>query len=361
MKRRQLLISMSCLPVWAQANTPAALQFPQDHGAHPETRTEWWYLTGHLQSEAQQWGFQVTFFRTATGLGSHPSRFAAQQLISAHAAITDVKGQKLRHDQRMARTGFGVAQVALGDTDVHLRDWSLKRNPSGYQTQVASDNAGFKLNLQLDTTQAVLLQGDAGWSQKGPSSEHHSRYYSQPQLKAQGLLTVDGKALAVNGTAWLDHEWSTSLLSPEAQGWDWIGMNLNNGSALTVFRLRRPDGTALYAGGSFRSASGSLQIFKPNEVQFTPLKEWPSPHSKASYPVQWRIDTPAGSFQVNALVNDQELDSRPSTGGFYWEGLSELRDAQGGVVGQGYLEMTGYGGRMILDSAVDRSFAARKP
>ncbi len=382
MKRRQLLISMSCWPVWSQANTHADdlptivpaqhpdpgrappkrnrlccgplrkntfVELPQDHGAHPQTRTEWWYLTGHLQSEAQQWGFQVTFFRTANSVADkNPSRFAAKQVISAHAAITDVRQKKLRHDQRMSRAGFGVAKAELADTHVHLRDWSLKRTEHGYRTQVTSEHAGFKLELELKTTQAVLLQGNAGLSQKSPSPEHHSRYYSQPQLKAQGLLTVDGKALAVNGTAWLDHEWSSSLLSPEAQGWDWIGMNLKDGSALTAFRLRRPDGTALYAGGSFRSASAELQIFNPDQVTFTPLQLWQSPHSGARYPVRWHLATPAGSFEVHAMVDDQELDSRASTGSFYWEGLSELLNREGIAVGQGYLEMTGYSGPMTL-------------
>jgi predicted secreted hydrolase len=119
-------------------------------------------------------------------------------------------------------------------------------------------------------------------------------------------------------------------------------MNLDDGSALTAFVLRRADGSALWAGGSYRAAGGASRSFEPHEVKMTPLRNWPSPRSKASYPVEWQVDTPAGRHTVKTLLDDQELDSRSSTGTIYWEGLSDLLDAQGRRVGRGYLEMTGY-------------------
>jgi predicted secreted hydrolase len=153
----------------------------------------------------------------------------------------------------------------------------------------------------------------------------------------------------VQGRAWLDHEWSDELLHPEAVGWDWIGMNLDDGSALTAFRLRRADGSALWAGGSFRRAGQvQAQDFPPEAVVFEPGRRWRSPTSGGDYPVAWTVRTPAGRFTVQALLDAQELDSRSSTGTVYWEGLSELRDATGHRTGLGYLEMTGYAGRLVL-------------
>ena len=348
--RRALLISLLTAPALpaAQATAPTqALRFPDDYGAHPAQRTEWWYITGMLLSGARMFGFQVTFFRSTTGVSDkHPSRFAASEIVFAHAALTDIDGKRLRHDQRVARTGFGVAQAQRGDTSINLRDWNLTRTDhaggSRYLATVHSDSAGFRVDLHIDTTQPVLLQGDAGLSRKGPNPEQTSRYYSQPQLDAQGSLTLDGKALPVRGRAWLDHEWSTSFLDPQAVGWDWIGMNLNDGSALTAFRLRRADGSALYAGGSFRPAGMPTRNFTAESVTFTPGRVWESPASRARYPVQWAIQTPAGTFTVRALLDNQELDSRSSTGAIYWEGLSELLDSTGQRAGLGYLEMTGY-------------------
>jgi predicted secreted hydrolase len=352
------------------------LSFPRDFGAHPDTRTEWWYATGWLSAgdagasaaSAPSHGFQLTFFRSRTEVSaSHPSRFAASQLVFAHAAVTELQAGRLRHDQRIARAGFDIAAAAEGDTRVALRGWRLDRQAlhgpaasgaapaslpaasgSRYVALLASESAGFTLDLELTTTQSVLLQGEAGFSRKGPQHDQASHYYSQPQLATRGTLTLDGRALTVRGTAWLDHEWSDTLLDPQAVGWDWIGMNLLDGSALTAFRLRRADGSALWAGGSFRLAGGTVRSFAPDAVRFTPERRWTSAASRTEYPVRWTVETPAGRFVVNALVDAQELDSRSSTGAIYWEGLSELLDARGQRVGLGYLEMTGYASRLRL-------------
>jgi predicted secreted hydrolase len=355
MDRRTLLASIAGSPLAAmalppQVPPPAGLRFPADFGAHPETRTEWWYVTGSLNAGARLWGFQVTFFRSATGIAPpSTSRFDAAQLIFAHAAVTDLERGRLRHDQRIARSGFGIAQARGDDTEIALRDWRLGRvslpgdaTRSRYTTRVASDAAGFAFELQFDTTQPVLLQGEAGLSRKGPEAAHTSRYYSEPQLAVQGTLALEGARVPVQGRAWLDHEWSDAYLAPQAAGWDWIGMNLDDGSALMAFRIRRTDGTTLYAGGSFRAAGGPVQNFAAEAVRFTPGRTWESAASKARYPVQWRIETPAGRFDVSALLDNQELDSRGSTGAIYWEGLSDLLDERGTRVGRGYLEMTGY-------------------
>jgi len=349
MHRRDLMILLAGTATGARAAAPT-LRFPADFGAHPQSRTEWWYVTGSLQAEARLWGFQVTFFRSNTGLQTdRGSRFAASELVFAHAALTDLTAQRLRHDQRVARSGFGIAQAELGDTDVVLRDWRLKRVGEAYQATVASDTAGFALDLHIAPTQPLLLQGEAGLSRKGPSPEQTSRYYSEPQLAVQGSLSLAGRALAVTGRAWLDHEWSDAFMPPQAVGWDWIGMNLDDGGALTAFRLRRADGTSVYAGGSFRrSGSAAARSFAPDEVSFTPGRVWQSAASKARYPVQWRVATPTGTFSVAALLDDQELDSRGSTGSIYWEGLSDLLDARGERIGRGYLEMTGYAATLHL-------------
>ena len=348
----------------ANALPARALVFPRDHGSHPELRTEWWYITGHLQADGRPWGFQVTFFRSRVDSTQRlQSAFAAKQLLFAHAAVTDVQGRRLLHDQRIARAGFGVAQASEEDTRIRLHDWQLERAnapdaaPPG--TSGASGNskapgsrytariAGtqFSLDLVFESTQPLLLQGVQGLSRKGPEAAQASYYYSQPQLRVAGSVVVQGRRMEATpgtGRAWLDHEWSEALMHPDARGWDWIGMNLDDGSALTAFRLRRGDGSALWAGGSWRRPGEAPQIFGADAVAFTPERWWTSPRSGARYPVQWAVQTPAGHFQVRALLDGQELDSEASTGAIYWEGLSDLLDGGGRPVGRGYLEMTGY-------------------
>jgi len=337
------------------ADAGAALTFPRDFGAHPESRIEWWYVTGMLTAAARTWGFQITFFRTATGIvGADASAFRAGDLVFAHAAVTDLQNRRLLHDQRLARSGFAIAAATTADTGLVLRDWRLERTPGGversrYRMRAASETAGFRFELELATSQPVLLQGTDGLSRKGPEAAQFSRYYSQPQLQVNGLIALGGGApVTVTGRAWLDHEWSDALLAPEAVGWDWIGMNLDDGGALTAFRLRRRDGTPLWAGGSHRPAGGAVRSFASTEVVFAAGRRWTSPASKAAYPVEWTVTTPVGVYAVEALQDDQELDSRASTGSIYWEGLSRLRDGAGRNAGSGYLEMTGYAGRLRL-------------
>lgn len=348
---------------WAAATSALGVQagrklnFPADFGAHPDTQIEWWYATGLLRTVQQQvFGFQVTFFRNRTGLPASASRFQAEQLLFAHAAVTDLSQKRLRHDQRIARQAFQRAQAREGDTWLRIADWRMHREatPQGlsvYQTQVHSETARFGFELTLRAAQPVLLQGLAGYSRKGPQVAHASHYYSQPQLAVHGALTVDGQRREVSGRAWLDHEWSNALLDERVVGWDWIGMNMDDGSALTAFRLRQTDGSALWAGGSWRPAGAAVRDFGPQDVRFTPQRHWLSPRSQVRYPVSLQVHTPVGDFEIRALLDDQELDSRQSTGSIYWEGLSECVDPAGRVIGHGYLEMTGYAGRLQIGAA----------
>ena len=358
MRRRSLLLAGArCAPGLLALATPSAgtalpprrLVFPRDHGAHPDLRTEWWYVTGHAREAGKpdglgrEFGFQVTFFRTRVdATQTMRSAFAARQLIFAHAAVTDVQGGKLWHGQRIAREGFGAAAASVTDAAITLRDWSLVRRPGdgAWLARVPGDE--LSLDLAFEPTQPLLLQGDQGLSRKGPEPVQASYYYSLPHLAARGRITLNRRTFDVNGQAWLDHEWSEALLHPEAVGWDWIGMNLQGGGALTAFRLRDRSGRALWGGGSIRTRDGVVRTFAAGDVAFTPRRFWQSPASPARYPVEWTVETPAGTFTVRAVIDDQELDSRASTGAIYWEGLSELLDASARVVGRGYLEMTGY-------------------
>lgn len=328
------------------------LRFPRDHGAHPGARIEWWYATGWLQpagSGAAPIGWQITFFRSRTGLGSggEGGRFVPRQLLFAHAAISDIGAQRHRHAQRLSRwsgdEALPEAHAQRADTALVIGPWSLRRDAGSgrYTARLPAPEAGFGLLLTLTPTQPLLLQGQAGFSRKGPLPAQASHYYSQPQLAVSAQLTRGSQVQTLAGRGWLDHEWSDELMPPEAVGWDWIGINLDDGGALTAFVLRSRDGQVLWAGGSHRPAGAAVRSFAPEDVAFSPLREWTSPGSGARYPVRWRIRTPLGEHQLEALLDDQELDSRASSGAVYWEGLSVLRDASGRRIGQGYLEMTG--------------------
>jgi predicted secreted hydrolase len=333
-------------PDFAPVTPGRALVFPQDFGAHPAYRTEWWYVTGWLDTpDGKPLGFQVTFFRSRTGHDTdNPSAFAPKQLIIGHAAVSDPATGRLLHDQRSAREGFGLAWAKTGSTDLKLDDWSMRRNADGrYQVAVRGGELAFE--LQLAPTQPVLLQGEAGFSRKGPKAEHASYYYSEPQLQVAGTITRKGaragKPVQVKGSAWLDHEWSSQVLETNAAGWDWLGANLDDGGALMAFQIRGKDGGKLWAHALLRDAAGRVTQYNPEQVAFTPQATWKSPRTGASYPVAATIATGALTWQLKPLQPDQELDSRRSTGAVYWEGAVTV-EREGRRLGRGYLELTGY-------------------
>lgn len=358
MRLRPLLLALA-LAGTALAAPPAAapvdfpvvrpgreFQFPRDHGAHPDYRTEWWYVTGWLeQPDGSPLGFQLTFFRSRPGVAEdNPSAFAPKQILLAHAALSDPATGRLRHDQQAARTGFGLAAAAVGDTDLVIKNWSFRRLHDGsFAARIPA--SGFTLDLRFHPTQPLLAHGRNGYSRKGPRPEEASYYYSLPQMRVSGFVAKSGRRLPVRGTAWLDREWFTASLAKGAVGWDWTGINFDNGGALMAFQVRGSDGRALYAGGTLRRADKSEVRFGPNEVRFLPRRRWRSPKSGGIYPVEadFVVRLPEGErrFRLKPLFDAQELHS----GGAmptYWEGAVTTAG------GRGYLELTGYAGAVPI-------------
>ena len=298
------------------------LQFPRDHGAHPDYRPEWWYVTGWLKTaRGEDLGFQVTFFRARPDIETqNPSAFTPRQVILAHAALSDPRHGRLRHDERAARSALGLAGSEEGTTRVWVDDWFFDLKNESYETRIRAKD--FSLELKFDAKEKPLLQGANGFSRKGPQKEEASYYYSRPQLAVKG--TASGSP--VTGTAWLDHEWSSQYMAAGASGWDWCGINLDDGRSLMAFRMRGNDGKT---------------IFAPAGVSFQILRTWKSPRTGAEYPVEVMVKAKEFELRLQPLMDDQELDARASTGTIYWEGaVSAFRDKT--RVGRGYLELTGY-------------------
>jgi predicted secreted hydrolase len=324
-----------------------ALAFPRDHGSHPEFRIEWWYVTGWVTDETgADYGIQITFFRNRPGVaGDNPSAFAPRQLLFAHAAIADPRYGRLRHDERAARAGFGLAEASEATTDVRIGDWSLALGGDAYAARIAA--RAFALDLALTATQPLLREGDGGYSRKGPDPRQASYYYSRPHLAVAGMLTLDGRARRIAGTAWLDHEWSSEVMARNAVGWDWTGINLADGGALMAFRMRDAHGEPVWAGGTRRDPDGRTQTFGPSAIRFAAQRHWRSPRTGIDYPVAMQVSAGGAEYALAPLLDDQELDSRASTGTLYWEGAVRARVA-GREVGKGYLELTGYGSPLRL-------------
>ena len=348
--RRRLLacaLAMGGSPLCAAVDYPDVqdgmpLAFPRDEGAHPAFRNEWWYVTGWLRdAKARESGFQVTFFRNRPGVAeTSTSPFAPKQLLFAHAALANPQWQRLRFDQRAAREGFGLAAASTRNTDVRIDDWSLVGDGDAYAVRVRA--RAFAIDLVLDAKAPPMLQGERGVSRKGPDPADASFYYSRPQLAVNGRLTIDGDARDVSGVAWLDHEWSSRYLPQGAVGWDWTGVNFDDGGALMAFRIRDARGATLWAGAAYRDRQGAQRVLAPADVEFAARGRWRSPRTGIEYPVSFRVRAGDVAVVLEPLFADQELDARAGVGTVYWEGAVRAT-IDGRVAGRGYLELTGYG------------------
>lgn len=319
------------------------LRFPHDHGNHPGFRTEWWYVTGWLDHAEEPLGFQVTFFRTSPPVDrGNPSAFAPREILLAHAAVSQAGYGRLRHADRILRTGFGLAGAGTGRTHVWLDAWRLEQaieDPQRFRTII--DAPSFGLDLTLQATRPPLPQGEAGFSQKGPDPRSASYYYSLPQLAVAGRLRMEQRTLPVRGRAWFDHEWSSEAMDAEAVGWDWIGINLDDGGVLMAFRMRGRSTLQHWGGGTWERPDGTRRTFGPNDIAWAPLIHWQSPRTGTRYPVGFRVTAGSLTIDIEALMPDQENDARRSAGTVYWEGAVRAV-AEGRRVGAGYLELTGY-------------------
>ena len=356
--RAALMLAVACFvcasAASAEVTYPAVVPgyqivLPRDEGSHPQFKTEWWYLTGWLeQGGGEPLGFQLTFFRSRTGIDEdNPSRFALRQVLFAHLAVSDPKRGALIHHEKSARPGFGLAAASENSLDVYIDDWQLRRDGDVYHAVAAAEN--LKIDLRLRTTAPPLLQGDNGFSQKGPQPSSASYYYSLPQLAATGRIVIDGHEQSVRGRAWFDHEWSGAIVDERAQGWDWAGINLDDGGALMMFQMRGEQESELWAAAKWRRGGAEqAETHKPDEVEWRPLRYWRSPRTGIRYPVEWQVTVGRQVLTLRPLMDDQENDARGSTGTIYWEGAVRAFDVHNEQIGRGYLELTGYGKKIRL-------------
>lgn len=327
-----------------------AIEFPRDEGSHPQFRIEWWYLTGWLETpDREPLGFQVTFFRTRPGIDEvNPSSFAARQLLFAHLAVTDPKRGRLLRAEKSARAGFGLAAAAESTLDVRIDDWFLRKDDGHYRASLSGGDV--RIELEVTPTQPPLLQGKSGFSQKGPAPRSASYYYSLPQLRATGRVALEGREHRVTGVAWFDHEWSSEIMDEQARGWDWVGLNLDDGGAMMAFRMRDREGRQHWAQATVREGKdpAHVETYAPQQITWTALRSWRSPRTGIAYPVEWKIQVGGRTIWLRPLLDDQESDARGSTGTLYWEGAVQAFDASNRPIGRGYLELTGYGERVVF-------------
>jgi predicted secreted hydrolase len=330
-------------------------EFPRDYFNHPGYRTEWWYYTGNLKSaDGHRFGFELTFFRQAVARDANDSRNAnkspwqVNDLYLAHLALSDLNGRRFYHDERINRAGPGIAGVDQQTGLIWNGNWQVQLSPPSQALRALNDQ--FAIMLQLASAKAPVIHGRDGVSRKAEGAGHASHYISLTRLLASGTIVHQGATFAVEGSAWMDHEFFSDSMDASESGWDWLSLQLDDNTEVMLYRLRHLDGTVdPFSSGTYIDAQGNSTFLSLNDFTFTPAgTTWTSPQTRAVYPIRWRLTIPRLAIQaeVSTPLPDQEIPSQ--FGPSYWEGAIDVSGTKGGGVlrGVGYLEMTGYAAPM---------------
>jgi len=329
-----------------KAVKPREFKFPQDHGPHADYKTEWWYVTGNLETDKQRkFGFQFTLFRRGISPDQPESMsaWATNQIYMAHFAISDIENESFYSDERFSRASLKLAGAQAQPFKVWLLDWVLQSEKDMFFPlilKVHQDNMG--VTLKLKPLKPRVLHGDNGLSKKGSKEGNASYYYSYTRLETTGELTLNNKKFSVKGLSWLDREWSTSALDKSQIGWDWFSLQLSSGDDIMFYQLRNKKGKIdKSSAGSYIDKNGRLTGLTYQQISIKPRSFWKSP-TGVEYPSSWTLNIPEKNIklQIKPLMNNQELNHSVR----YWEGAVRITGKVNSnpVTGQGYVELSGY-------------------
>ena len=344
---------------WREVAPDHVWSFPEDHRGHDGFRSEWWYFTGHLDAvdgSARRFGYQFTLFR----VGLVPTRpalesaWATDALVLGHASLGDLDAGEHRFSEVLRRStpflgGFPAAPDpvlawVLAPAGTPGR-WEVALDDDGFRFRMRDDVRGMAFDLAVRPEKPLVLQGPNGYSRKSDREGAASHYYSFTRLATAGTLTIDGRAVEVEGRSWMDKEFSSDTITGGQVGWDWFSLQLDDGRDLMLFVLRREDGSVDFASGNVIAADGAVRPLVADAWTFAVEGRWTSPTTGTSYPARWTIDVPSESLNLDVVpaFSDQENVSSVTGGLAYWEGAVDVRDRDGRGVGRGYVELTGYG------------------
>jgi predicted secreted hydrolase len=345
-----LLGLVSSAADWKTAGPGWKYEFPRDHHAHRDFKTEWWYFTGNVfDAEGHRFGYELTFFRQGitpqAGRDPKSSRFIVDDLKFAHFALTDVSKQAFHFEQKTSRGAFGEAGFDDAKRLAWIDNWTLSTNGDDAFDLIGSSKAG-TIQLHLRATKPPVVHGENGISVKSAAGGNASHYYSIPRLQTTGEFFADGKSHPFRGESWFDHEWSSGQLGPGQVGWDWICLQWEDGAELMLYQMRLDNGQSdESSSGTWIAENGEATHLRSSDFRMTPLAFWKSKANGAQYPIGWRVTLPGqkAEFVVRAAVEDQELALGSIT---YWEGAIDASGTREGkaIKGRGYLELTGYAG-----------------
>ncbi len=342
-------------------------QFPRDHFSHPGFQVEWWYYTGNLRTpEGRRFGFELTFFRLGAGddtpAEENPTAWDIDDVYLAHFAVSDIAEKQFHKTERLNRAGPGLAGADRDQARIWNGNWEVRwlqpETKLGRQ-KLRAVSEEFSIDLELTPQKPPVVHGEDGVSQKAAGPGHASHYISFTRLVAAGTLSLSGQEFTVDGSAWMDHEFSTGSMGPDQAGWDWMSIQLDNDEELMLYRMRRKDGSAdPVSSGTLIDRDGNARHLAWSDIVMQPGETWLSPKTGGRYPLAWKLAVPSLKLELDcrARFAAQEVVSQRALSPTYWEGAVEFQGhiEEEQIGGVGYLEMTGYDKPIELGTRTNR-------
>ena len=348
--------SLACAGQYRVAEPGYRYEFPRDHFNHPEYQTEWWYYTGNLRTkDGRRFGYELTFFRQGVPHRQPASSSAwdVSDVYFAHLALSDLKGGEFHYTERFNRAGPGLAGVDPEEQRIWNGNWQVRWENGNQKLEALAE--GFALRFTLRSQKVPVIHGLDGVSQKAEGAGHASHYVSFTRLLTSGPVELGGETYEVEGTSWMDHEFFTSSLASDEAGWDWLSLQLDDGTEVMLYRLRHKDGSVdPYSSGTYVDRQGRALHLKFDDLRMEAHGEtWTSAGSGARYPIAWSVTIPqlGLALEIRTPLAKQELAARGKRSPSYWEGAIDIAGRRGEqtIHGVGYLEMTGYDHPLPLD------------
>jgi predicted secreted hydrolase len=354
-----LAVALFAAPAGAEGPFRQALpgyeyRFPRDFFSHDDYRIEWWYYTGNLKDKSgRAFGYQLTFFRVGLE-GAHeipnPSTWAVRQIYFAHLTVSDIAEEKFYFFERINRKGLVQAGAESDRLLVWNENWRLTEENGAHR--LTAMEAGTGVDLLLKPAKPLVFHGKGGISRKGDKPGSASHYFSYTRMPTAGTVSIAGRAYEVEGTSWMDREFSSSALDAELAGWDWFSLKLDSGHELMLYQLRRQGGgTSPYSSGTRVEPGGAARHLAREEFSIVLTDTWTSPNSQITYPSGWLIELPGEGARLEIVpeFEAQELYDLRSISGAYWEGSVRVTGTFAGrrILGRGYVELVGYGRPLV--------------
>ena len=317
-------------PSLAPVEPEGAVRLPHDEGVHLSP-LEWWYFNGHLVSaDGLKFSYHFVTFQSVLDSGLAPR--VVQLSWADHGQNIHLTGE---------RAALSLTESSSGHFDLATNDWHMSGDGDAYR--MSFQIGDYAVDLEANSVRPPILHHGTGLVGLGIAGKTY--YYSRTRLETAGTVSISGVPHPVVGTAWMDHQWGDFTIANI--GWDWLSLNLDDGSDLMVSVVwEQEDGAHIATYGTYIPPDSSPVHLPSDDISLDPTDSWTSPETGGVYPMGWTlgIDSLDLDLILVPVIEESEFAISEIIPVVYWEGSVAATGNKDGaaVSGNGFVEMVGY-------------------